>query len=317
MADETPAVPVVAATPPTVRKPQEGPSAPPGAVKAVTPTPTPPEAPDPRLEAVKKAERDFQSQRQAAKAEIDKARQELAKVKADNDQRQKAFEQWERATKRAKQDPNALLEAHGLTYDDLAQSALNDGRPSTGMLARTVDDIRAEIAAEFEKRDAVRQEELKQAREDQRQMALQNWHRQTTAKVVEAGNKYPLLNALGFQSQVGIDIEAKYNSTGEDLSIDAAAEALEKRLDELVEKVLTLDKYKERMKPVKAEAPKAADGSPVAAPETIEQRIRTKLKGVATLTPDASGSTTPSPSPGNSEHPDVAWARLKRERGIS
>lgn len=317
MAEQTPgSVPVV----PVVKNaPQAAPAAP-GATNGAQPTPTPPDDLSVRLEALKKAERDLQSQRQSWKAEQDKTKSEI-------EAQRQAYEKWQASTKRAKQDPKSLLDAHGLTYDELTEAMLNDGKPTTGMLAKTVDEIRAEIQAEFDKRDQAREAERTKAEEDRRQASLQVWRRNTAERVKGAADKYPLIAALGAEGQVSQDIEAHYNASGEELAADKAAEALEARLSDLVEKVLALEKYKGRLKPSApvaapsspaapgslAEA-KAADGSAVA-PEQRQHRLRDARPERTTLTNDDAGVTTPINLRGKS--PQQAWEELKRSRGLS
>jgi hypothetical protein len=121
---------------------------------------------------------------------------------------------------------------------------------------------------------------------------LRAWQTAKVAEVKAGGDKYELTLLHGYEHLVPARIEAHWHRTGEMLSTDAVAEALEKELEAATEKSLASKKWKAKTAP--AVTP-AATAPPPATAKPVE-----KSPGRAapqTLTNDLGGTqTTPAPA---------------------
>lgn len=180
---------------------------------------------------------------------------------------------------RVKTDPlKALEEELGLSYDAITEAKLNGGKP-TGPWAATRD-LREEmnnLKQSSEERFTKMQQESTQAREREQQEAMQEFRSDCEAFVDGNADSFPLISALGAKGLVAQQIEYEYSQSGKRLSYQAAAEAVEKQLDENIEKGQ------------QARAKKLAAKTPAETPEPGKQ---TQAAQQRTLSNDLTPSTT-------------------------
>lgn len=191
---------------------------------------------------------------------------------------------WKKARENAKLDPIALLEAHGLSYDDVSQFVLND--------KKLTDAQRLAIVEERIKKDEEkRQNDAKEAEERNTQKTLDAHLVAINEHVEQGGDTYELIASHGAQNVVQFVIQQHYEATydeatgvGEILSIPAACKAVEDHLEkEAREKVLKLKRFQPKPDG-KTEAEPKAPPATGAQPET-PRPAPTLTNGAVTSTP--------------------------------
>ncbi len=139
-------------------------------------------------------------------------------------------ERFEAAKANAKKAPLAALAELELTYEELSTAQLQDGKPGADLAIREANEkiaaLEKSIAADKEKAKA----DAEQAQKDAGKAAVAKFHENVSRSVVAAGDKYELVNALGYQGEVGKMIEEHYDATGVEKSWTEAADALEAHL---------------------------------------------------------------------------------------
>ena len=266
-----------------VAPPAAPPATPPPAAPAPTPAPagTPPPAAPPApkgpdasrlLAEAKRAERAVQAEKAAWKAQ-------RAKEEAAWKERIAKAERFEAAKANAKRAPLDALKELELTYEELSIAQLNDGKPGADLAVREalekVEALKKEIA-DGKKSD---EEKAAAAAKEQQAKVLQAWHARTTQAVEAAGEKYELVNALGYSAEVGKMVEEHYDATGEEVPWTVAAEKLEAHLQaeqepavsEVFKRLTATKWFKSRYAPVAK-----ADEKPAAPRRTRDAEVPEK-----------------------------------------
>jgi len=134
---------------------------------------------------------------------------------------------------KAKKEPLTALEALGLSYEELTIAQLNEGKPGADLAVRAAEEKIAALEAKIEadKKAAAEEAAKKQAESEKATVAA--WHDATAKWVSGQADKYELVNALGYQREVGRMIEEHYDATGEEVPREVAAEKLEAHLQSM------------------------------------------------------------------------------------
>lgn len=114
--------------------------------------------------------------------------------------------------------------------------------------------------------------------------ALNAWRKEQIDAVKAAGDKYELTLLHGYASAVPARIEQHYSTTGEMLTVDQAAELVEKELEAATERSLSSKKWKSRTAPaVPAPAEQGAQDAAKSAPapKTLTNALGTSGAGAA------------------------------------
>lgn len=296
---------------------QQAPSAPsaPGAPQAAPAAP----APDP-MEAVKAAQRELFNQREAWKKERAEAEAKWAETQKTHAERLKAAEEAERFKRNLKRDPMGSLKELGLPWEELQETALQDGKPTAGLLAKDLEErmearIR-EVQEAADRRIAEMQKAADEYRQKTEQQAEQAWRHQTTEWVKAAGEQYELVNLYGLQANVAELMKNRWETNGENLSREQAAAELEKNLQAEVDK-LKNTKYFKSVSAPPAPAEDVGESKPKAVHKLVndgrEELKREKTPAAPTLTNDLAPSTAPVP---DNMSPAARWEFLKRQHGL-
>lgn len=168
-----------------------------------------------------------------------------------------------------RKDPLGTLEKLGMSFKDLAEMVLNDGKPTGEQkLSQTEKSLRAEIEALKQQLKADKEAEQKQ-KEDAAQQDFEQRLEQFKAGLVEFvqadTEAYELINAQEQHDLVYQVIEEHYNKTADEngqngtvLSYKAAADATENYLLENAKKLVQREKIK-KLLPTQQQAQKAVE----------------------------------------------------------
>lgn len=236
-----------------------------------------------RLAALARRERHLQTQREHARRSLEA---ETQRLKAEHDALLKEREELKalrEAREAAKTDPLKWLEFGGHTYDSVTEAQLNGGKIAPERVAqleaqRVEERIRAEVAKRDEEIKKLREDQdgLRKQRETEAQQAteaqMQDFRMRTAQYVESKKETFQLVNALNKGHEVAQLIEQHYSQTfqadqararregrnpeGEILTVDQAAEHLEKWYEEMADRAVSTAKMQARYK--KLESPVAA-----------------------------------------------------------
>lgn len=259
MAD-APAAPAAAPAAPAVASTEQTPPAAPVTTPATPPEKAPP-APDASrlLAEARRAERAIQGEKRAWK-------EQRAREEAQWKERVAKAEAVEAKLARVSEDPLAALEILGVSYENLSLAQLNDGKPPADLKVRELEKRIADAEKKAAEEKAAEKKKAEEALTAQQKATLERWHAATTKKVVDAGDKYELINALGYSAEVGKMVEEHYDATGEEVSWEKAAERLEAHLQaeqepavaEVFKRLTNTKWFKSRYAPVAKEQPAPA-----------------------------------------------------------
>lgn len=216
---------------------------------------------------------------ETAKREQARAKRELALKGREQAAaaREQALQEREAKLAGAKGAPLEALKAAGLTYDDVTNAQLNDGRPSAELIAQQARDEIAALRAELAKRDEDQRSEATTQAQQAREAARRDFVEEATAFVQTAGEAYELLNLYKPYDLVVKTIEAERQKSGKVLMYAEAAQRVEDALRGEVEKAAESKWFKAR---------KPAAPQPAALP----------AKPRATISNDLTAATPPVPA---------------------
>lgn len=152
----------------------------------------------------------------------------------------------------AKQDPLSVLKTLGITYEELTQRILNDGRPAPDA---EVKQLRDEVRQWQEKQEAERQRQLEEEKgrvAEEQKAAVDRFRGEVTSFVSSNAEKYELLNLYGQQGLVSEVIAQHYSATQRVMDTAEAADRAEKYLEELVQKAASTKKFAAKVAPQEA-----------------------------------------------------------------
>lgn len=157
--------------------------------------------------------------------------------------------EYEKAMAEARKDPIKFLEAAGLSYQQITDYILNDGKP-------TIENQLEELRLKYETDATTRQKEKeesefkKKSDEDKHYQEIIDNHKKQIVAFLD-GNRdvYELCAVNGASEDIFEVIEEYYKTNNEVLSIDKAAEAVEKYLESEAEKVFLTKKFQSKRLP--------------------------------------------------------------------
>lgn len=144
-----------------------------------------------------------------------------------------------------KKDAKEALNKAGLTFEELAQLMINDGKPTAEML---LTDAEKRLQAKIEDMEKKLMEKEAKEQEAKYEEVLNNFVSEITT-FVNDNNDYELIRANDATDLVYEVIEEHHSTTGEILQIKQAADAVEQYLLEEAKKQLNLGKIKGLLSP--------------------------------------------------------------------
>lgn len=176
----------------------------------------------------------------AALARKEKA---LTRKQKESDEKYGKFAEYEKALNDAKKNPIKFLEAAGLSYQQITDYLLNDGNPS---VENQIEELKAQYAADAkarEDRETKEASDKKDAEAKHYQEIVETHKKQINAFLDSNRDTYELCALHGAAEDVFEVIEEYYNTNNEILSIDKAADAVEKYLEAEAEKLFVTKKF--------------------------------------------------------------------------
>jgi len=148
---------------------------------------------------------------------------------------------------RLRANPLAVLEELGLGYETLTDLALNDGKLTPDMQMQLIrDELETDYQSRFHDLEQ-RLEERDEREQDERYDSILSGFMEEIENHVASDDNYELIRANDAGDVVYEVMEEHYNQSGNILSIDEAAEAVESYLEEEAEKLLNLQKVRSRL----------------------------------------------------------------------
>lgn len=194
-----------------------------------------------------------------ARQEISAQKAEFEREKAANVKEREEYNQWKQLRDNAKLDPDAYLNAGGITYGSLTERNLKGGIDPNAILEKANQTI-----SNFEKR----QEEARKTAEEAQKTNAQKEYEDNLKRYVDSVNDFVETNketyeliTLHNQQHLIWEVQQAAGQRGQVLTTKQAADKVEQYLDEQVTKALNSKKYKDKYTPIVKEEP-VKPGSP-------------------------------------------------------
>jgi hypothetical protein len=257
-----------------------------------------------------KKEGELFRQRADFKAQRERFEQERKTLEAKAQQ----AERWDKMLEAAKADPRAVLEATGLTYEQLTQAVLERGdvkapavEDAGAKALREVEAFKAEQAkaaeaakkAEADRAEAERVATMEQFREDARSFVASNAEAFELTALRDAGNLVAEVVETHYRNTSTFK-DGKLVRPGKMLALKEAAALVEAHFEEEAERMLKTRKIASRL------APKPAEPAP---PAALAVRSLTNELGAST----PSGRPAPQTNDERRARALAAWERIERK----
>jgi hypothetical protein len=276
-----------------------------------------------RADRVKATQLAALARRERAAAEAEKRSRAAA---AEADQRSKAAEEraarieadakriadLEGRIQNARRDPLGALKALGLSYKDITESVLADGKPSPDLIAADLDArLERELAARLkpltERLEAFeRQREAEEAARTDRnyQEAVTVLDRNAREFVTAHATDYPAIEAFDQHGEVARLIELEFERTGQIIHYSEAAHRIEAFLRDQFGIGGEDDRAARRRAYIQSQL--APPPPPVVAPPAVTR----PRQGTKTITNAAASAATPTPPPAADRDSALERAKL-------
>jgi hypothetical protein len=172
--------------------------------------------------------------------------QQFEQMRQETERLKQEFEQYKQAVK---QNPLQKLQEEGLSFDDLTNMQLNGQNPTPEMqIKRLREELSREYKSEVENLRKQYEADKQAAIAEKQQQALNSYQQQISDVVASNSDKYELINLNEAQSLVYEVAEEFYNSNGKILSVEEAADYVEKYLEDEAKKLFNAKKLNAQQK---------------------------------------------------------------------
>lgn len=210
--------------------------------------------------------------------ELVRAQQELKNQIAQWQEKLKPAETYESLKSKVRENPMLALKELGVSYDDLTKYITSGKMPEgAGFEIQQVREEITRIREDLKRRD----DEIAKLREKRRQeserQTITDFFREIGDYVKSNAEKYELINQLEATNLVFDTINNHFEKEQQLLSIEAAAEMVEKYLEEQADKVFKAKKYASRLGSPMKEPMKP---SPTAQPRTLTNEMTSSAPSI-------------------------------------
>lgn len=213
---------------------------------------------------IKQQEAQFKLQQQTLQQERDTAR-------ADNERLKQEFDGYRSSIKSS--PLQKLREEHGYDFETLTKMQLNDENPTSEMLLdRKANDLETKLTAKIEALEKALAEKEQKVEQEQMDRALNQVKRNITEHLGANPDKYELTTLNGQEHEVFNVIEVMYETHGKLLSVEEAADYVEKYLEDEANKIFKAKKFAAR-----APAPKTPALSEKPASVTLSNNLQAEV----------------------------------------
>lgn len=240
-----------------------------------------PEPPKPSPRMSKALEEAAASERRARQDRLELKRAQEA-LRVESQKMQGTMAQMKAELDLALTDPFKFYEKRGISPNALGKAFMEHKEPTDAEKALA----KAEAAqAEVDRLKKENAEAAEKAKQNARAQNELNFRQETTDYVTSNPERWEFINAYGAQAFVAQHVIDHYRQFGKILSVDAAADLVEKQLEEKLEGVAKTKKFSSKFKLPAAPQPPAAPAKK-AKPTSLNNNV-TPGQG-ATATPDLS-----------------------------
>jgi hypothetical protein len=188
-----------------------------------------------------------ESQRFAALARKERALVEesrkLSQAREQLTQQYQAIQAFEEAAKAAKLNPVGVLQALGVSQEELGQFLLNGGEPAPeNQLAALQAEIEG-LKSQRQRDEEAAQLQAQQAQQTEEQKLLTEFQTEVATFVKTKPDDYEFVLAYGQEPLVAEVIREAYEQTGELIEFKQAADMVEEHLSAQIEKAAKLKKF--------------------------------------------------------------------------
>ncbi len=194
---------------------------------------------------------------------LQKQREEIQKLKAEAEQKHSKVAEWEALKASAAKNPFKALEALGVTYDQLTEKYLNEGKAGI-----QTESVKEEFEAYKKQQQDEREAQLAQAREQakaQEEQAVENYKEELEDFIGKEAETYELINLHLDKGAIDLiyeTIQEHWNKQIKEgvkrpkiLSTKEAAELVENFYFDYTKKLSATKKFKALANPEKKEVP--------------------------------------------------------------
>lgn len=229
-----------------------------------------------RLVALAKREKALRIQAQQQARELKAKEAAIAEKEKQIQARQQQYETSYIPKDALKQNPMKVLTEAGLTYDDLTQYVLNQ-QSMNPVVESTISELRQELQALKQQNEEFKQSQ-QQAQTAQYQAAVKQIKTDAN-QLVKTDPNFELIRATRSVNDVVELITRTYEKEGILLSVEEAAEEVEKYLEQETEKLTKTNKLRRKLsqtsqgQPVKQTQSRQQTQSPAQGPKTLTNRM--------------------------------------------
>lgn len=241
-------------------QPQTAPETP-AAEKVETPTPQPEQKVEEKKEDFDYASR-FAALSRREKQLVEKERR-LKELEAQYKNQESVTKSWEEKKQLFKQNPDAIFEEIGMTFDELINKKLGLEQPAEeentpdAIYKKLKADLQAELEAKEKAKEEAEQKRRQELEEQENAQVIESFKSEMVDAIKKNADKYELINYQGNYDLVFDVIQQYFDEHDEILPIEQAADHVESYLESLVEGATKLKKIQSKLAP-KAEAPQPA-----------------------------------------------------------
>lgn len=167
--------------------------------------------------------------------------QRLQEIESRAKQAEEEYGKWRSVPDRLKNEPLKVLEEAGLSFEQLAEMALNDGKPTFDMQQA---ELEKRMSSKLEELERKLQEKEENEKSQRQEAILSEFKNGLQAYIEENASTYELVKANDAFDLVFDVIETQAERTGEVMDYKDACEAVETYLLEEAKKHLSLSKIK-------------------------------------------------------------------------
>lgn len=167
--------------------------------------------------------------------------QRMQELEQKAKQQEEEFGKWKNIPERLKKEPLEVLKEAGLSFEQIAEMALNDGKPTPDMMQNELEQKFNSKLQELEQKLQEKEQQEQQARQ---QKMLQEFRQNLDNFVEENAAEYELIKANEATDLVYGVIEEHAENTGEILEYKKACDAVEAYLLDEAKQHLSLGKVK-------------------------------------------------------------------------
>jgi len=194
-----------------------------------------------KFAALSRKEKAIKQQEMQFKQTQSEMQKQLADLKAENE---RLLSEHSGYKTKIKERPLQTLKEEGLTFEQLTEMQLNDENPTTEMLMKKMrEELSAQSKSELEALKKELADEKAKAESELQERTVSGYKKQIMEHVTSNADKYELINLNDAAETVFSVVEQFYENEGRILSVEEAADYVEKHFEDEANKILNAKKF--------------------------------------------------------------------------